>query len=129
FIDHQHTIWPKSPEQVGKLDVRFGSKADICSAKRHVRFSPKSDRESRHPQKVMSALPPKADMCGATRDVRLGPKADTKFSITSSARAISVGGTVRPSALAVLRLITSSYLVGACTGMSAGFSPFKTRLT
>src|SRR6516225_5196313 len=37
-------------------------------------------------------------------------------SITSSARASSVGGTVRPSALAVLRLIVSSYLVGACTG-------------
>src|SRR5262249_23042458 len=34
-------------------------------------------------------------------------------SITSSARASSVGGTSRPSALAVLRLITNSYLVGA----------------
>jgi hypothetical protein len=33
-------------------------------------------------------------------------------SITSSARAISVGGTSRPRAFAVLRLITSSYLVG-----------------
>ena len=42
------------------------------------------------------------------------------YSITSSARASSDGGTVRPSALAVLRLITSSYLVGACTGRSAG---------
>jgi hypothetical protein len=29
----------------------------------------------------------------------------------------------RPSVLAVLRLITSSYLVGACTGKSAVFSP------
>src|SRR5262245_25861233 len=37
-------------------------------------------------------------------------------SITSSARASSVGGTSRSSALAVLRLITISYLVGACTG-------------
>src|SRR5262249_32068424 len=36
-------------------------------------------------------------------------------SITSSAVASSVGGTSRPSAFAVLRLITSSYLVGACT--------------
>src|SRR5262249_58629947 len=45
-------------------------------------------------------------------------------SITSSARASSMGGTSRPSALAVLRLITNSYLVGACTGRSAGFSPF-----
>ena len=34
------------------------------------------------------------------------------YSITSSARASSVGGTSRPSALAVLRLITSSNLVG-----------------
>ena len=33
-------------------------------------------------------------------------------SITSSARASSVGGTSRPSALAVLRLMTSSNLVG-----------------
>ena len=40
-----------------------------------------------------------------------------------------VGGTTRPSALAVLRLITSSYLVGACTGRSAGFSPFRMRST
>src|SRR4029077_9228837 len=50
-------------------------------------------------------------------------------SITSSARASSDGGTVRPSALAVFRLITSSYLVGACTGRSAGFSPLRMRST
>src|SRR5262249_21062542 len=41
-------------------------------------------------------------------------------SITSSARASNEAGTSRPSAFAVLRLITSSYLVGACTGRSAG---------
>jgi hypothetical protein len=46
-------------------------------------------------------------------------------SITSSARASSEGGTVRPSAFAVLRLMASSYFVGACTGRSLGFSPFK----
>ena len=50
-------------------------------------------------------------------------------SITSSARASSDGGTSRPSALAVLRLMTSSYLVGACTGKSAGFSPLRMRST
>jgi hypothetical protein len=38
------------------------------------------------------------------------------YSITSSASASSVGGTSRPRTLAVLRLTTSSYLVGACTG-------------
>ena len=50
-------------------------------------------------------------------------------SITSSARASTVGGTSRPSAFAVFRLITSSYLVGACTGRSAGFSPLRMRST
>jgi hypothetical protein len=50
-------------------------------------------------------------------------------SITSSARASSVSGTVRPRVLAVFMLITSSYFVGACTGRFAGFSPFKMRST
>src|SRR5215468_9876491 len=44
-------------------------------------------------------------------------------SITSSARASSVGGMVRPSALAVIRLMTRSNLVGCSTGRSAGFAP------
>src|SRR5262245_40311510 len=44
-------------------------------------------------------------------------------SITSSARASSVGGTVSPSALAVARLMTRSNLVGCSIGMSAGFVP------
>jgi hypothetical protein len=57
-------------------DVRFGSKADICGAINHVRFTPDSDRESRHPHKVMSALPPIADMCSALAHVSFGPKAD-----------------------------------------------------
>lgn len=61
------------------------------------------------------------------------PRANTGHralhSITSSARASSAGGTVRPRALAVLRLMASSYLVGACTGMSAGFSPLRMRST
>ena len=47
------------------------------------------------------------------------------YSMTSSARASSVGGISRPSALAVLRLITSSNLVGCSTGRSAGLAPFR----
>src|SRR5262249_24781094 len=58
----------------GRCNVRFGSKADMCDANRHVRFTPNSDRESGLPAKVMSALSPKADMCGATEDFRYGPK-------------------------------------------------------
>src|SRR5262249_9218820 len=50
-------------------------------------------------------------------------------SITSLACASNAAGTAVPSALAVLRLIDSSYLVGACTGRSAGFSPLRIRST
>src|SRR5262249_184669 len=46
-------------------------------------------------------------------------------SITSSVRASSVGGTVRPSAFAALRLMTSSNLVGCSIGRSAGLAPLK----
>jgi iron(III) transport system ATP-binding protein len=45
------------------------------------------------------------------------------YSITSSARASSVGGMVTPIALAVVMLTTSSTLVGNSTGRSAGFAP------
>src|SRR5262249_13107718 len=58
-------------------DVRFGSEADMCAAKRDVRFTPNSDRESEIPQKAMSALAPKADMCSAIVHVRFGPIADS----------------------------------------------------
>jgi len=51
-----------------------------------------------------------------------------RYSITSSARANTEGGMSMPSALAVLRLTTSSYFVGAWTGRSAGFSPLRMRL-
>ena len=50
-------------------------------------------------------------------------------SITSSASASSLSGTARPSAFAVLRLITSSNFVGCWTGKSPGFSPFSTLAT
>jgi hypothetical protein len=49
------------------------------------------------------------------------------YSITSSAVASNDCGMFRPSTVAVLRLITSSYLVGACTGRSASFSPLRMR--
>src|SRR5262249_42316593 len=39
----------KTGSDVDQADVRFGSEADICAAKSDVRFTPNSDRESRHP--------------------------------------------------------------------------------
>src|SRR6516165_827989 len=48
-------------------------------------------------------------------------------SISSSARASSDGGTVRPSTLAACALITSSNFVDCTTGRSAGLAPFRMR--
>jgi hypothetical protein len=42
-----------------------------------------------------------------------------------SARSSSVCGIVSPRALAVLRLITNSNLVGCSTGRSEGFAPLR----
>ena len=45
--------------------------------------------------------------------------------MTSSARLRMIGETVKPSALAVLRLTASSILVGNSTGRSPGAAPRK----
>src|SRR5262245_43693656 len=90
--------------------VHFGSKADMCGAKRHVRFTP----ESGHVQRNRACL------------LRANSGHAACYSITSSARPISVLGTVMPSALAVLRLMTNANLVACTTGNSAGFSPLRT---
>src|SRR5262249_29725242 len=51
--------------------------------------------------------------------------APVTHSITSSARPSSVGGMVRPIALAVVKLMASSNLVGCSTEISPGFAPRK----
>ena len=48
------------------------------------------------------------------------PQQYRRYSITSSARASSVGSMSKRSAFALFRLITSSYLMVPCTGRSAG---------
>ena len=52
-------------------------------------------------------------------------KQATLHSITSSALTSSDCGTVKPSALAVLRLMIRSNFRGCSTGMSAGLAPFR----
>src|SRR5712692_9977002 len=61
---------------------------------------------------------------GANKRLMRRSKHD-RYSITSSARCWRDRGTSRSSAFAVLRLMTSSYVVGNWTGRSAGFAPFK----
>src|SRR5215831_11067539 len=69
-------------------------------------------------------------LCVEGRDVPAAPRVtfcheqlQQNYSITSSARASSEGGTVRSSAFAVLRLIASSSLVACSTGRSLGLAP------
>jgi hypothetical protein len=96
-------------------NVRFGSLADICSATSDVRFTPKSRHVRRNYECPLRAN-------SATHAAQR-----SGYSITSSARASSEGGTVMPSTFAVLRLMTSSNLVGTWTGSSVGFSPLRMR--
>jgi hypothetical protein len=63
----------------------------------HVRFGAHSGL------KLIDAARPLSANFGSRED----------YSITSSARASNVGGTVRPIALAALRLMTNSNFVGA----------------
>jgi len=52
-------------------------------------------------------------------------RSEVIYSMISSASAERFGGTSMPSALAVLRLMTSSNLVDCTTGKSPGFSPLR----
>ena len=95
--------------------------------RKHSVFTVRSGRDA-----VLSALRLLWSKPAVISALAVGPvplTAAKTYSITSLASASSVGGRLRPSAFAVFRLITSSYLVGACTGRSAGFSPLRIRST
>src|SRR5262249_52400412 len=78
------------------------------------------------PPRLLRARRERPHCCAEQRDELAAPH-PCAHSITSSARASSVGGTSMPSALAVLRLITSSNFVGCSTGRSEGLAPFRRR--
>src|SRR5262249_2619159 len=105
-------LGPRCLDEIG--DVRFGSKADIGEGATDVRFTPKSGHWN-------SAA--RCPLCAKSGH------GTSHYPINSSARPRSDCGTVRSRTLAVARLITSSYFVGACTAKSAGFSPLRTRST
>ena len=88
----------------------------ISRAWTDVRCYPQSDRDSDTPN---GRQVPKA--------AKVQRSKIPTYSITSSARASSAAGIVSSSAFAVLRLMTSSYLVGSCTGKSFGLSPRRMR--
>src|SRR5262245_30102280 len=85
YLERQ-TLLCAGQDRVGpKSNVRFGSKADICSALDYVRFTPNSDIDC------------------IFQCVCFGPKAEmVTYSITSSARCRNASETFSPSARAVL---------------------------
>jgi hypothetical protein len=103
----QMSLWfagyPKTPG----CDVRFESEADPTAPKSDFRLTPGNRLKS-----DITAYPFRA-ISGS----------GYFYSITSSARPSSAGGISRPSAFAVVRLMTRSNFVGCSTGISAGFAP------
>src|SRR5262249_54712459 len=98
----------KLTAQIGHDRVCWPTRLEITYADK-FRLRPRRNRPRRRPAKQCDEL------------------AATDHSITSSALASNDGGTLSPSILADFRLITSSTLVGCCTGRSAGFSPLRIR--
>ena len=84
----------------------------------HVRFTSDSDRQpsNRDPALWARSKLPHCDEIDS-------------HSITLSASNCILSETLRPSAFAVFILMTSSYLVAACSGRSAGLSPLRMRST
>jgi hypothetical protein len=88
----------------------------LTRADSDVRFTPQSGQSA---DKLACPLSAKSGLMHRSKTA--------SYSITSSARASSVGGISRRSAFAVLRLITNSNLIDCTTGSSAGFSPLRMR--
>jgi hypothetical protein len=86
-------------------DVADGSHSVLGRCRLNVRITPKSNHVRDIPDRQFGA---RTGSRPASLDHLVGRGQET-------------GGTVRASAFAVLRLTTSEYAVGACTGRSAGF--------
>ena len=92
----------------------YGSGIDVLRAGADVRFTPKSGHWN-----SASECP----LCANSGLMHCNKKA--LHSITLSALASTISGTEIPRALAVLRLMFSSYLFGRSTGKSAALSPLS----
>src|SRR5690349_16372654 len=107
--------------------MREPSTVDIAQCDRHVRLVPIAEIAthslaadlSKNTVRVPTGVAPSRGRWFDRQDRQ--PQAG--YSITSSARPRSAGGSVRPRAAAVLRFTIKSNLVGCSTGISAGFFP------
>src|SRR5262245_11157153 len=104
----------------GRKELRASDQRAFSPSFRSRLFAPLRDKVTSSAQPLVPSGQPSVSILTEPRD-ELAPF----HSITSSARASSVGGTSRPRALAVVRLIMRSNLVGCRIGRSAGFSPLR----
>jgi hypothetical protein len=86
------------------------------------------------PPYPVGVLRPRSRAATPSPRVREGPRTTTEngqpyqpYSMTWSATASSLSGTSRPSDFAVLRLMTSSYLIGCWIGRSVSLAPLRMR--
>ena len=86
-------------------------------------YDQKASRRKRSPWWSMLLI--EASSCSVYGGKALRRQRPPGHSMTSSAVASSAGGTVRPKALAVFRLMTSLKRVGCSMGRSPGFAPFN----
>jgi hypothetical protein len=107
-----------------RADDRSGSFTSLWLLRSTVRMS------ASHPRATESLRSSEMTLSAKTGREQLQhmPRAEGRvYSITSSAATCRDNGTVSPSAMAVLRLITSSNFVDCWTGRSMGCSPLSIR--
>jgi hypothetical protein len=102
--------------------LREGGQPGLCF--RIVRRKRCEDANARNPPTLLRM---RHDRPRSSRAAEQRDEIAALHSITSSARASSVGGIVRPIVFAVCKLMTNSNLVGCTTGRSAGLVPLRMR--
>jgi hypothetical protein len=124
-LDHEE---PLPPSGTGRR-VASGPMSAWSALRTQLRNRARSEKcQSRFVsdlRSMTSARPQQADVLSSGRYVSKVSISDVNvfYSITSSARPSSVGGTVSPSLFAVLRLTASSKRIGCSTGSSLGRTP------
>jgi hypothetical protein len=139
-IEHDAARRPSTVHEVDPSTRQIGQRRQVRLCRQPMRLEAAHHSRRRLPQKIgacisqiepahhsTSAIFPTAAQKRTLSEVRVVPTAVIwqSYSITSSARASSVGGISRPSALAALRLKIVVNLVACSTGMSPGLAPLR----
>ena len=104
---------------------------EVCRSRASAaEWAPSTASKADLEQRMFDVRCSKADLHRRDGDVRFANGRHCRFTRSPRQRARArTAARGKSRAFAVLRLMTSSYLVGACTGRSAGFSPLRMRST